>query len=122
MKQSIRHLLLVLAVCCSMAAFSQSSNSTAENGGYVKSKDLNVDTYIEFAKAIKADGRFEINSACIPAHLFHVRMKDGSSISSAEWTILEQMAKNFGLLEFIVLQDYTDNKFMEDCSAKRSRQ
>lgn len=113
--------MVLFVILSGISASAQTTSATLDLGGYVKSAELNVDTYVEFAKAIKADGRYEIDSACIPALVFHMRSKDGSALGTAQWAIITQIAKSKGLQHFEIQENYTDEKFMHDCSEKRTR-
>jgi hypothetical protein len=90
-------------------------------GAYVKSTDLNVDRYVEFAKAIKTAGVFVIDSACIPAHLMHIQTVAGSTPTAAQWQEVKALAQSHGIGDLQILENYSSELFMEACSAKRNK-
>ena len=121
MKLTYRFALAILLFSSSLITFGQTSPAAEAIGDYVKSKDLNVDRYVEFATAIKADGRFVIDSACIPALLMHFKTTEETRLTDSQWQIVKGIAQTSGLQDFDVLVNYSDAKFMQDCSEKRTR-
>jgi hypothetical protein len=90
-------------------------------GAYVKSSDLNVDRYVEFAKAIKTAGLFVIDSACIPAHLMHIQTIEGQAPTTAQWQEVKSLAQSHGIGDLQILENYSSELFLEVCSAKRNK-
>ena len=121
MKLTHRFAFAILLFGSSLITYGQTSPAAEAVGDYVKSKDLNVDRYVEFATAIKADGRFVIDSACIPALLMHFKTSEGTRLTDSQWQIVKGIAHANGLQDFDVLINYSDEKFMQDCSEKRTR-
>ena len=122
MKNKLRFATAVALLVFALQVQAQSTPTSVKPGTYIKSKNLNVDNYVEFAKALKAEGLYTIDSACIPALVMHIRTVDGQTLSTQQMQQVKTLASSKGLLDFEVLTNYTDDKFMQDCSEKRTRQ
>jgi hypothetical protein len=122
MKNTLRFATAVALLVFATHVNAQSTPSEAKPGTYIKSKSLNVDNYVEFAKALKAEGLYTIDSACIPALLLHIRTADGKTLTAQQMQSVKVLAASKGLADFEVLTQYSDEKFMQDCSEKRTRQ
>jgi hypothetical protein len=121
MRNTFRLATAVALIFVALHGQAQTTDATPKPGTYVKCKNLNVDNYVEFAKALKAEGLYTIDSACIPALVMHIRTKEGQTLSANQMQNVRALAASKGLGEFEVLTSYSDDKFMQDCSEKRTR-
>ncbi|MEN9639195.1 MAG: hypothetical protein RLZZ262_1063 [Bacteroidota bacterium] len=122
MKNTLRYATAVALLVFASHVQAQSTPSEAKPGTYIKCENLNVDNYVEFAKALKAEGQYTIDSACIPALVMHIRTKEGKTLTNQQMQQVKSLASSKGLAEFAILANYSDDQFMQDCSEKRTRQ
>jgi hypothetical protein len=121
MKLFTRFCFLATFIFFGLTSQAQATATSNIPGAYVKSTDLNVDRYVEFAKAMNIAGAFVIDSACIPAHLMHIQTTDGQTPTSAQWQEVKALAQSHGIGDLQILENYSAELFMEACSAKRNK-
>lgn len=97
------------------SAFSQSSSSIQLI--YLESNSLNTETYSRLFNDLKSDQSIQLVEACVPAHVFTIRVKDALNQQAA----FEAFQNKYGSLikDVKLLSTYNDDLFMQRCSNAR---
>ena len=77
---------------------------------YVEIPNLHVDGYVELVNTLKADGHFEVQTACIPAHVLTIVV-----ITPSEVSAFDQLATYAGFTTVSHLSDFTQETFEQRC-------
>ena len=106
----------------SSAGIAQNNNPDASNTTFfVRIENLNVDNYPNLFHALKADGRFEVALACVPAQILTIRPTSTADADlSKNIQDFQTLAANAQLTAPIVLPDFNSDRFFEACSAVRN--
>lgn len=117
--------LALAMVCATLFFLFTSTPSLAQTGNsidiiYIESQQLTPEIYGQLVKQFQQDNIFEIGEACVPAHVFSVKIKEGTTgdIQSL-FTAFKSKVSNTSLTQMSLLSDYNDEKFMNRCSAAR---
>lgn len=77
---------------------------------YVEIPALQVDGYVELVNTLKADGHFEVQTACIPAHVLTIVV-----ITPSDATAFDQLAVLAGLNSVTHLANFNQELFEQRC-------
>jgi hypothetical protein len=77
---------------------------------YVEIPNLQVDGYVELVNTLKSDGHFEVQTACIPAHVLTIVV-----IAPSNETAFDQLAILSGLNSVSHLSNFTQEVFEQRC-------
>ncbi len=105
-----------------LSSFAQSTTTTTESDiFYVRIDNLNTDNYAVLYHKLKADGRFTIDLACVPAHVLKIKMiGDRSEVLSENLNAFQELTAQAQLATPRLLADYDAQKFFDACAATRS--
>ena len=81
---------------------------------YVEIPNLQVDGYVELVNTLKADGHFEVQTACIPAHVLTIVV-----IAPSDATAFDQLAALSGLPTVSHLSNFNQEIFEQRCMDAR---
>jgi hypothetical protein len=111
---------LLLAVL-SFAGWSQQSTNPNANVFFVKIDNLNVDNYALLHHAVKADGRFNIDLACVPGKMLTIRIVGTPDVDMAKNVQnFQQVANQAQLSQALLLTEFNAMKFYEACETFRN--
>ncbi|MEZ4800346.1 MAG: hypothetical protein R2809_11360 [Flavobacteriales bacterium] len=81
---------------------------------------MTPEIYGQLVKQFQTDNTFEVGEACVPAHVFTVKIKDGATgdINSL-FNAFKSKVSNTSLTQMSLLSDFNDEKFMNRCSSAR---
>lgn len=119
LKSVIQTTLCALIVSFSLATSAQTSNQPQPEY-FIEIKSITVDSYVALHNTLKTDGTFEISSACIPAHILKIRIKNGSQEAAAFKQNFELLSQTAGINDVTVLSDYNEEKFIDRCAVARA--
>jgi hypothetical protein len=105
-----------------LSSFAQSTTTTTESDiFYVRIDNLNTDNYAVLYHKLKADGRFTIDLACVPAHVLKIKMiGDRSEVLSENLNAFQELTAQAQLASPRHLADFDAQKFFDACAATRS--
>jgi len=110
---------LCLTLVISLFSCDLFAQSTLTNGQliYVESKSLDTDSYARLFNALKSDADIKLVEACVPAHIFTVRVINGTS-EQAAFEAFKAKANSI-LSDLQLLKSFDDELFMQRCSNAR---
>lgn len=120
---SLRILSMTLLLAALSFATQAQSGAAANNSStfFVRIENLNVDNYPNLYHALKADGRFEVSQACVPAQILTIHVAGGSNADMAKnIQDFKALATNAQLTAPVVLTEFNADRFFEACSAARN--
>jgi hypothetical protein len=109
-------LLVIMMLCGSLFSFGQSIPQPASQLAYFEFASLDFNKYAELHEAVKADGNFLIETACIPAKVISVKKVNVNSNFEA----FKQLASLSGLSATEWLQGQQQNAFDQRCLNART--
>ncbi len=117
---SLRKISLALAFACACAVSAVAQSNPSTDVFYVRIDNLDVDNYATLHHTLKADGRFLIDLACVPAHLLLVKMVgERDADLSKNLAAFQALATNAQLANATLLPDFDSRKFTDACAATR---
>lgn len=96
--------------------FSQTSSSTGQFI-YLESTSLTTEKYSQLFERLKTDSNIQIVEACVPAHVFSVKIKNAATPQTAFESFQNQCGDI--LKDIKLLNAYNDELFMQRCSNAR---
>lgn len=81
---------------------------------YVEIPNLQVESYTTLYQTLKSDGKFEIETACIPAHVLTIVVKSETDLDA-----FKQLAAFSGLNNTIHLAAFNEELFESKCLEAR---
>jgi len=119
----LTHTVIALSLSCAMLAqnHQNSKNPLPTREAIIQINDLTVDSYNALFKTLERDGNFSIVTACIPAHVLHIRWKESSS-ATAESEIKKfiRVASTCDLERFNHMSQWGVQDFEQACLSARN--
>lgn len=114
-------LALVAFVCflLSTKPFLAQSNPNEDGIIYVDCSALNTENYSKLSKQLKDNSQFELGEVCVPAHVISLRIKDRNVTEAQGFEAFKSKFSTLGLGNLILLENYTDESFINRCKAAR---
>ena len=109
-------LLSACAVIWCISSFAQTATSPSQERIYFEFTALDFDKYVELHEAIKADGNYLIETACIPAKVICVKKLNSTSNSDG----FKQLATLTGLSAIEWVEGQQANAFNQRCLDART--
>jgi hypothetical protein len=114
----------IVCLTCAIvfSSFAQSSTTNAESDVfYVRIDNLNTENYAVLYHKLKADGRFTIDLACVPAHILKIKMiGNRSQVMAENVSAFQELTAQSQMATPRHLADYDAQKFFDACAATRS--
>jgi hypothetical protein len=101
---------MTVALLCALSVSVSGQSMPKGTLFYVEIPTLQVDGYVELVNTLKADGHFEVQTACIPAHVLTIVV-----ISPSDSTAFDQLAVLSGLSTVTHLENYNQELFELRC-------
>jgi hypothetical protein len=112
----IRTVLFVCALFLSAFSFSQSAPTSSAEHLYFEFATLDFNKYAELHEAVKADGNYLIETACIPAKVICVKKLSNNASTNG----FKQLATLTGLTATEWFQGQQSNAFDQRCLNART--
>ncbi|MFN0031309.1 MAG: hypothetical protein ACKVOR_04020 [Flavobacteriales bacterium] len=118
---NLRKISLAGVLLCAMAFAASSQTVVSSNEFYVKITNLNTDSYAVLHHKLKADGRFVIDVACVPAQILKIKMtRDANTDVIKNLADFQLLASEAQLTTAVLLPEFDNAKLVEACSATRN--
>jgi len=120
MKQRLsKSLFALFLLTVSFVAGAQSTQGVSAEKWYLDLPSLNTDNYVTLHETLKSHARFEIQEACVPAHVVVIRLRSGVTPSSDDSSKLQQILTAKGFANVAPMATQTPESFMERCRSAR---
>lgn len=119
----LTHTLIALFISCATLAQTHQNikNPLPAHEAIIQINDLTVDSYNALFKALERDGNFSIVTACIPAHVLHIRWKVSfSTTADSEIKKFIRVASTCDLERFNHMSQWGVQEFEQACLNARN--
>lgn len=117
----ILSMTLFLAALTSVGISQNTNQNPSSTTFFVRIENLNVDNYPALYHAIKDDGRFKVENACVPAQILTIQVVGTQNADMAKnMSDFQIIATNSQLAIPVILTDFNADRFLEACLAARN--